>query len=140
MAARNISVPTNNCEIAAACGEAGDRVKAFVSYGDGMAVDYGDRRAQKSYHETSCEYNRPRKGNTIEARPPTFTSELEELSKDPSVTVPLMPGFGSSGEELCAKKFRSWLGMGPTRGIEDRQSDPGRPFFRRDGGGGNGRG
>jgi len=68
MAARNISVPTNNCEIAAACGEAGDRVKAFVSYGDGMAVDYGDRRARKSYHETSCEYNRPRKGNTIEAQ------------------------------------------------------------------------
>jgi hypothetical protein len=44
MAARNISVPTNNCEMAAACGEAGDKVKAFVSYGEGMAVDYGNRR------------------------------------------------------------------------------------------------
>jgi hypothetical protein len=48
MAARNISVPTNSCEIAAACDEAGDRVKAFVSYGDGMTVDYRDFAARNA--------------------------------------------------------------------------------------------
>jgi hypothetical protein len=44
--------------------------------------------------------------------PPTFTPELEELSKHSSVTAPLMPGFGSSGEEHLHEEIQKLVGDG----------------------------
>src|ERR1700730_9025894 len=38
IAPRKISVPTNSCEMAAACGDAGARVKALAVYGPGIAT------------------------------------------------------------------------------------------------------
>src|ERR1700730_2274842 len=38
IAPRKINVPTNSCEIAAACGDAGARVNALAVYGPGIAT------------------------------------------------------------------------------------------------------